>query len=176
MSGHIIKARALEVKVRETEAEVYDARLQIRELKDKYSSSKQYSLECEEETKSLRAEIEELGGKLKMAEHNPIIIPEVSRKIIEDYKASEDFYREVVEGSTDGFSKGFELCRSQIQNFFPNFDISQLKEFSDDDDDEVEAEVRETEGATEEVAEASEVEGIGEGESEVGEMKERRRN
>ena len=75
-----------------------------------------------------------------MAELDPIISPEVLERIIKNYKASEDFFHEVVEGSIDGFSKGFKLCQSMVQNFFPDFDVSRLKEFSDDDDDEAEAE------------------------------------
>ena len=66
--------------------------------------------------------------------------------------------REVVEGSTDDFTKGFELCWSQVQNFFPEFDISQLKEFSNDDEDDledlVEAEAGEIMEASERVAES----------------------
>ena len=109
--------------------------------------------------------MEGLGDELRAAKQNPVIIPKVSKKIIDDYKASEDFLCEVVEGSTDGFSKGFDLCQSQVQSFFLDFDINQLKDFSDNDDDDAEAEVKAEVGGTleimEEVAEAEvKVEGV----------------
>ena len=111
-----------------------------------------------------------------VAKQNPIVSPEVSRKIIEDYKASEDFHRELVEGSTDGFFKGFELCQSQILNILPNFDVSLLKEFPDkDDDDEVEVEegeINEVEGESAEVDEAENIINIEE-KNEAGEVEEK---
>ena len=97
-------------------------------------------MEHEEEVRNLKVEVEELRGKLKMAKLKPVISPEVTGKIIEDDKASKDFVHEVIEGSTDGFCKGFELCRSQIQSLLPDFDISCLKEFFDDDEAEAEVE------------------------------------
>ena len=82
----------------------------------------------------------------------------MSERIIEDFKSSEDFLREVVEGSTDGFTKGFELCRSQIRSLFPDFDVSQLREFSDDEEDDTEdmaeVEAGELVGTSERVSES----------------------
>ena len=135
VSEYIIKARASEAKVRETEAEISDARLRIKSLDDRCSRSRQLLLEREEEISGLKLRMEELNDELRTAQQNHVITSEMSRRIIDDFKSSEEFFQEVVEGSTDGFSKGFELCRSQVQSFFPDFDISQLKEFSDDDDD-----------------------------------------
>ena len=62
-----------------------------------------------------------------------------------------------MEGSTDGFAKGFELCRSQVRSLFPDFDVSQLKEFSEDEEegdweDVAEAEAGEIVEALEQVA------------------------
>ena len=114
VSKYVIKARAFEVKAKEAEVEVHDARLLIKELRDKCSGSKQQLLEREEEMKGLRARLGELTDELRAAQQNPVITSEVSERIIDDFKSSEDFLREVVEGSTDGFTKGFELCRSQI--------------------------------------------------------------
>ena len=118
MSDHTIKARALEVKLKETEAKVSDAQLQIKELEETYSSSKRSLLEHEEKVKSLKMEVGELGGKLKAAEQNPVISPEVSGKIIEDYKAFKDFVREVIKGSTDAFSNGFGYAKVKYKVYF----------------------------------------------------------
>ena len=79
--------------------------------------------------------MEEINDELRIAQQNPVVTSEVSRKIIDDFKSSEEFFHEVVEGSTDGFTKGFELCRSQVRSLFPDFDVSQLKEFSEDEED-----------------------------------------
>ena len=92
MSENIIKAWALEVKLGESEAKVYEAQIQIRELKDKYSSSKQYSLEREEEIRNLKVKVGELESRLKVVKQNLIISPKVSEKIIEDYKAYERLF------------------------------------------------------------------------------------
>ena len=158
VSEYVIKARALEVKAKETEVVVHDARLLIKELKDKCSRSKQQLLEREEEIKGLKVRLEELTDELRTAQQNPIVTSEVSKRIIEDFKSSEDFLREVVEGSTDGFTKGFELCHSQIRSLFPDFDLSQLKEFSDDEEDDAEniaeVEAGELVGTSERVSES----------------------
>ena len=146
-------------KAKETEAEVYDARLRIKGLEDKCSRSRQHLLEHEEEIKELKIRIEEITDELRTAQQNPVVTSEVSKKIIDDFKSSEDFFREVVEGSTDGFTKGFELCRSQVRSFFPDFDVSQLKEFSEDEEegdweDVAEAEAGEIVEALEQVADS----------------------
>ena len=158
VSDNIIKARAFEAKAKEAEVEVSDARLQIKELRDRCSKSKQQWLEREEEVKELRVKLEEVTDELKSAQQNPVITSEVSNRIIEDFKSSEDFLHEVIEGSTDGFIKGFELCRNQVRGFFPDFDASQLREFSDDEEDDMddfaEVEVGEILETQEKVAES----------------------
>ena len=158
VSEHIIKARASEAKVRETEAEISNARLRIESLDDRCSKSRQLILEREEEISGLKLRMEELNDELRTAQQNHVITSEMSRRIIDDFKSSEEFFHEVVEGSTDGFSKGFELCQSQVRSLFPDFDVSQLKEFSEDEEDVeedmAEAEVGEIIEASEKVADS----------------------
>ena len=137
VSDWVIKTQALEVKLKEVEVEVFDARLQIRGLKDSCFSSRQTVSDRKEEIKNLKAKIWELEGKLRVVEKNPIISPKVMGKIKKDYKSSEEFVREVIEGSIDGFIKGFELCRSQVRSLLLDFDIDRLKKFLDDDEDEL---------------------------------------
>ena len=165
VSEHIIKARASEAKVRETEAEISNARLRIKGLDDKCSRSSQLLLEYEEEIKGLKLRVEEINDELRTAQQNPVVTSEVYRKIIDDFKSSEEFFHEVVEGSTDGFAKGFELCRSQVRSFFPDFDVGQLKEFSDDEEDGLEdvaeAEAGEIVEALEKVADSDAVAEVG---------------
>ena len=55
-------------------------------------------------------------------------LPEVIKKVKDDYLASEEFQEEKFEYAMDGHSQDFNECIHQIWKLDPSFDVTHLKE------------------------------------------------
>ena len=127
--------------IKASEGRIVNLEKEAKMLHEELSSAREKSSEVErleKERADLVTRCWELEDAVRReAEHIHEVLPEVVRKIKEDYLTLEEFQEEKFECTMDRHFRGFNECIHQIRKLNPSFDMSHLrKDLSEEEVDE----------------------------------------